>query len=207
MKELKRDFVAGLIVIIPISLSLWLLYRIFRFFQALSQHLMSGFVPGYTTGIGFLALILAILFVGILAQNFIGKKILRVVERILEAVPLFNRIYVFIRGIVQNVLIREKNVFKETVEVELFPGTRSIGFITGHSVDEKGNKRLNLFVPTVPNISTGFYLIIPEKSVRKLDISVEEALKLSISMGIFQPETKTKFADRDHPRRKKEENS
>jgi uncharacterized membrane protein len=197
MHSLKRAFIAGLIFIIPFSLSLWILFRIFVIFENilgifLKRHLPAFYVPG----IGLFLLFLIIILAGFLADNFLGKKILSMLEKLFETLPLLNKIYSFIKGISQSLFKGKKSAFKGTVKVDFFGGAKTIGFITGES-PIKGY--VSVFVPTVPNISTGFYLLLPEGSIEKLDMSVEEALKLVISFGIFGPENGSDKNGSDNP--------
>jgi len=189
MNTLKKHFLSGLIFIIPISLSLWILFKIILFFEnILGTFLKKSFPNLYTPGVGFFSLILIILLIGFLADNFFGKKMLVLFERLFEKMPVINKIYMFIKGISQSLLHGKTTPFKESVKIEFFNGTYTIGFITGESRLNDREGFVSVFVPTVPNISTGFYLIVPENKIEKLNISVEDSLKMVISMGMFEPE-------------------
>jgi|LSQX01.2.fsa_nt_gb uncharacterized membrane protein len=192
MKSLKRIFLSGLIFIVPASLSVWILYRVILFFENILGFFLKKHIPEiYIPGVGFFLLIVLILLIGFLADNFLGKKILSILEKFFETMPLLNKIYIFIKEISSNLFHGGKSVFKEAVRIEFFSGTYTVGFVTGQS-SIKGY--ISVFVPTVPNISTGFYLLVPEDKIEKLDIPVEEAIKTVISMGIFGPEN---GADKD----------
>ncbi|MCK9266657.1 DUF502 domain-containing protein [bacterium] len=192
MKSLKRIFLSGLIFIVPASLSVWILYRVILFFENILGFFLKKHIPEiYIPGAGFFLLIVLILLIGFLADNFLGKKILYILEKFFETMPLLNKIYTFIKEISSNLFHGGKSVFKEAVRIEFFSGTYTVGFVTGQS-SIKGY--ISVFVPTVPNISTGFYLLVPENKIEKLDIPVEEAIKTVISMGIFGPEN---GADKD----------
>ena len=190
MGKLRKYFISGLVFIIPISLSIWILYKIIVFLDGIIGNLLKKFSPHiYTLGIGFFSLILIILFIGFLTQNFIGKKLLRRIEIIFEKVPVLNRIYNFIKSIVQSITSKKEDIFKGVAKIKFFDGSYTIGFITGESQLIKEDKFLSIFVPTVPNITTGFYVLVPEKMVEKLDISVEEGLKIMISAGFAENAT------------------
>jgi len=189
MKNLKRYIISGLIFIIPISLSIWILFKTINFLENILGIFVKKFFPAfYTPGLGVVSLVLIVIFIGFLAHNFLGRKLLRIVETLFEKVPLINRIYLFIKGIIENIFQKKRNVFKKAVKIEFINGTYTIGFLTGKS-DFSGNF-VSVFVPTVPNITTGFYLLVPEEKVEILDIPVEEALKIVVSMGMFEPERK-----------------
>ncbi|MCM8776888.1 MAG: DUF502 domain-containing protein [Candidatus Omnitrophica bacterium] len=183
MKSLKRHFISGIVFIIPVSLSLWILFKIISFLENVLGPLLKRFFPNiYTPGVGFFSLILLILLIGFLTDNFLGRKFLAFFEKMFETMPVLNRIYTFIKSISNNLIYGKSTIFKEVVKISLLNGSYTIGFVTGRA---KEAGMLNVFIPTVPNISTGFYLVIPEDRVEKLDISVEEALKTVISIGLF----------------------
>lgn len=183
MRSLKKHFISGLVFIIPISVSLWILFKIIGFLENVLGPFFKKFFPNiYTPGIGFFSLVLLILLVGFLTDNFLGRKFLALLERMFESMPVLNRIYIFIKSISNNLIHGKSTIFKEVVKISFPNGSYTIGFITGKA---KEPGMLNIFIPTVPNISTGFYLVVPEDKVEKLDISVEDALKTVISIGLF----------------------
>lgn len=187
MKNLKNYFISGLIFIIPISLSLWILFKTIKFLEGILGNFLKKFFPNiYTPGIGFFSLILIILFIGFLAHNFLGRKLLRRIELLFEKLPGLNRIYNFIKSIIQNILSKKDKMFKGVVKIKFFDGSYTIGFITEKSKLIPDENFLSVFIPTVPNISTGFYVLVPESNVEKLDISVEEGLRIVISMGLAE---------------------
>ncbi|MCM8784642.1 MAG: DUF502 domain-containing protein [Candidatus Omnitrophica bacterium] len=184
MKTLKKHFISGIIFIIPVSLSIWILFKVFIFLENILGNFFKKFFPNiYTPGIGLISLILLILFVGFLANNFLGKKILKLIESLFENTPFLNKIFSFLKSIIQQITEDKKQVFKGVVRIKLPNDSYTIGFITR---EEMESKNIYVFVPTVPNISTGFIIVIPQEKVERLDISTENALKLIISMGIFK---------------------
>ena len=141
-----------------------------------------------------MALLLAVILIsaiGLLARYYIGKKLIEWTERLLMHVPLLNKIYGAIKQ-VNEAFTGNKDSFKTVVLVE-FPlaGTHSIGFITNDQPDDvqkKANQNsVCVFVPTTPNPTAGFLLIVPEEKVVKLDMSVGEGLKYLISLGSISP--------------------
>ncbi|MBN1445157.1 MAG: DUF502 domain-containing protein [Candidatus Omnitrophica bacterium] len=204
MNTLKKHFLSGLIFIIPISLSLWILFRIIVFLENILGSFMKNFLPDiYIPGLGFFSLIFLILLIGFIADNFFGKKLLSVLEKLFQKTPVINRIYMFIKNVSQSLLHGKSTPFRYPVKIEFFSGTYTIGFITGEFRTESGEAFLNVFVPTVPNISTGFYLMVPKNKAEKLNLSVEEALKTAISMGMFESEKNGSGKNRsDNPEKK-----
>lgn len=187
MKTLRKHFISGLIFIIPVSLSLWILFKIFLFLENILGNFFKKFFPNiYTPGIGLISLIVLILLIGFLANNFLGKKILNMIEKIFQNTPILNKVFNFLKGIVQNIVEKKTNIFKEVVKIKLPNDSYTIGFLTQEESLE--DNYVNVFIPTVPNISTGIVVMIPKEKLEKMNISVEDALKLVLSMGIFNPQ-------------------
>lgn len=183
MNSLKKHFISGLVFIIPISLSLWILFKIVGILENILGPVLQRFFPNiYAPGVGFFSLILLVLLIGFLTDNFLGRKFLTLLERIFETMPVLNRIYIFIKSISNNIAYKKSTIFKEVTKITFPDGSYTIGFITGKAREDR---MVNVFIPTVPNISTGFYLIMPEDRIEKLDMSVEDALKIVISIGLF----------------------
>jgi uncharacterized membrane protein len=141
------------------------------------------------------ALVLAVVLisaVGVLARYYIGKKIIDWTDRVLMRVPFLNKIYGAIKQ-VNDAFSGNKNSFKTVVLVE-FPreGIHSIGFITSEQHDEVQQKTREkvvcVFVPTTPNPTSGFLILVPEEKVTKLDMSVADGIKYIVSLGSLSPE-------------------
>jgi len=141
------------------------------------------------------ALVLAVILVsaaGVLARYYIGKKIIDWTDRILMRVPLLNKFYGAIKQ-VNDAFAGNRHSFKTVVLVE-FPreGMHSIGFLTSEQRDEVQQKTpgkvVCVFVPTTPNPTSGFLILVPEEKVTKLDMSVTEAIKYIVSLGSVSPE-------------------
>jgi len=200
MGTLKKHFISGLIFIIPVSISLWILFKIISFLDNILGGFLKKYLPGtYIPGLGFFSLVFLILIIGFLADNFFGKKILNLLEGLFRKIPLINRIYIFLKSISHNLLHGNLSAFKEVVKIEFFSGAYTIGFITGETGINEKEGLISIFVPTVPNISTGFYLLVPEDRIERLPIPVEDALKIMISVGIFKPENGTSKDRSDSP--------
>jgi len=189
MKSLRRYFVTGLVVLIPVALTIWILWKLSFLLEGILGRIFLKYLPQfYTQGLGFVSLLLIILLVGALASNFLGRRLLGFSEGLLAKIPLFNKIYLSVKGISDAILKKKKGPFNGVALVEVFHGIQTLAFITSPAREEiqKENteKLMSLFIPTVPNISTGFYCVMPEKDLKRLDLSVEEALKLMLSLGL-----------------------
>lgn len=185
-KHLRKYFISGLVVVVPVSLTMYILWAIIKFTDRLYP---SSFFPIYVPGAGIIITFFTILLVGLITTNFLGKKLLAMGERIIAYVPLVKEIYLSIKQIAEAIFTHRDKNFRRAVLIE-YPrkGIFTMVFVTGvsqASIREKtGKKLLNVFVPTTPNPTSGFFLMVPEDDVIELDMSPDEAFKLIISGGM-----------------------
>jgi uncharacterized membrane protein len=202
----RADFATGLVIVLPgvvsIALLVWLFFTISNITDTLLilipktiTHRNNGDGPMYWYW-SLVALLVAILLIsaaGRLARNYFGKKMIGWVERVLMHVPLLNKFYGAIRQVNEALTTGKKGSFKTVVLVE-FPreGMHTIGFITSEQHNEVQQKMKEkvvcVFVPTTPNPTSGFLLLVPEEKVTKLDMSVAEGIKYIVSLGSIFPE-------------------
>lgn len=186
--QLKKSFFTGLLVVIPIGLTIYIL--IF-FIKLLNNFLPFKFLP-YGTGI--ILTIILITFVGFMTSNIIGRRLIEIGEKLISSIPLVKNVYAAVKQISDAMLSSQAKNFRRVVLIE-YPrkGIYTLAFVTGVSrgeVQEKTKSNvINLFVPTTPNPTSGFYLMVPETDLINLDISVEEAFKLLISGGMVSSDT------------------
>jgi uncharacterized membrane protein len=189
-KALRNYFVTGMIVIIPIWVTILLLRAIVNLIQDTFAVLPSAVHPRtYISffGIELLIGLVLILLIGWLAGNFFGKKFLKLGEFVLAKIPIIKTVYHGVKQLTIGVL-GEKRMFSKVVLLE-FPikGLSFVGFVTGEDTqlipNHDGKKMLKIFIPTTPNPTSGFFCIAAEDQVTYLDISVDEAFKLIISAG------------------------
>jgi len=193
-KIIERQFLAGLAVLLPIGLTLYVVWILFSLVsKAFSPVLMS--IPLLKElpllairFMSFLVTFVIIWLIGLVATNIIGRKILKLSEVLLLKAPVVNRIYQTIRQIVQTIIV-SKTALRQVVLVE-YPrkGIYSVAFVT-HIYEERGKRKFSLLIPTTPNPTTGFFAIVPEEEVIPLKMTVEEGMKLIVSAGIITPET------------------
>ncbi len=144
-------------------------------------------------GIGFLFLVLFIVLVGLLATNFFGKKLFNFGELILHNIPFVRVIYVSIKKVVDTISQARTPTFEKMVLVT-YPrlGLKVLGIVAcdtqGTVLDKVENDSVNVFVPTSPNPTTGFLLVVPRREIDFLEMSVEDGLKMIISFGLVSPE-------------------
>jgi uncharacterized membrane protein len=149
---------------------------------------------------GAFALIIFILFLGLIARNIVGRRLIALGERILARLPIISKIYTSAQQIGQAFLGERRTSFNRVVLFEYpRPGLYSFGLVSGEARGEiqgkTGEKVLNVFVPTTPNPTSGLFILVPEKDAIPLDMTVAEALKLLISGGAVTPDYKLKADD------------
>lgn len=201
----RDNFVTGLVVLLPALTTLALVKWLFGTISSVTD-LLLFFVPPHIThrngGEGemywywsFAAFLLAVLlvsFAGLLARYYVGKRLIEWLDNLMLRVPLMNKIYSTIKQVNEAFSSGKKTSFKTVVLVE-FPraGTYSIGFITSEQQDEvqakTKEKVVCVFVPTTPNPTSGFLILVPEDKVTKLEMSVAEGIKYIISLGSVSP--------------------
>lgn len=196
MKNLRNYFVSGLLFWIPLGLSI----VVIQFFLELINDLVPPqYLPetlfdleGKIPGSGIILVILIIIITGILVNNFIGRKLVDLWERLLNKIPGFRGIYNALKQLSDTVLSPNNESFKKAVLVQ-YPrkGMWTIAFQTGDyhgEVEEKiGQTIINIYVPTTPNPTSGFFIMMPKDEVIELEMSVDEAFKLIISTGVVTP--------------------
>ncbi len=198
----KKYFLVGLIVTLPFYITVKFILlvtgyfdeilavhdgRFLRFFpESLHPDRLLGFpIPflGAVLAIGFIFL------VGVLSRNFLGRLLIQWGDKAVSHVPGARVIYNLVKKVTDTFMKQDRNRFSRVVMVQYpRPGIHTLAFVTGPSPVALQNhfdrKMLNVFVPTTPNPTSGFYLLVPETEVRNVDLTVEEAFKLIISCGI-----------------------
>ena len=205
LKGIRGYFVAGLLFVVPLVLSIYVVVRMFFWLDGLlnrqASYLIYHFLGRDTSatpipGIGLLALIVIFLLAGFGVRNFIGRRIVKLSEFILGRIPIVGDIYSMLQQIGHAFLSDRSETFKKAVLFE-YPraGAYSIGFITQDTrgvvqrtlSSHKKEDCYSIFLPTTPNPTSGFLLFIPKADVIELELSIEEALKLVISGGSIVP--------------------
>lgn len=195
MRTIRRIFLAGLIVLLPALITIYILGVTFNIIDSLLRGLLEFYLGYSIPGIGFIATILLIFLVGLLATNVFGKRILQAAEMLFVRLPVVKPVYSAARQIIDTFSAQRKNIFQSVAMIE-YPrkGLYAIGFITGTAIGEVQHKTsqnvVTLFLPTTPNPTSGFLLLVPESDIIPLEMSVEEALKLIISGGVVSPDWK-----------------
>jgi len=186
MKRFKKYLGTGLLVILPISLSLYIIFIIARFFDTLLSGPIDSIIGFHIPGLGIVIVLLLVLIVGIFSSLFIGKKIAKLIEKIFGNIPIVKKLYSPIRDIVKTFIGTDKGKksFSKVVFVD-FPTkeSKSIGFITNEDVTINGTVYSSVFIPTTPNPTNGFLIYKKYDELNILDISVEQGINMVISMS------------------------
>ncbi|MBU4346237.1 MAG: DUF502 domain-containing protein [Candidatus Omnitrophica bacterium] len=196
MERLRRYLIAGLAVIVPISLSIFVLVIVFRFIDGILGRFLNVYIKQmlgfYIPGLGFLISVFLILLIGFFATRFIGKKIFLVLEKWFSGLPLIKTIYPTFKQIILFILAKKELGFKKVVLVE-YPsrGIWSIGFLTNEQFEQinkvSDKEMVSVFVASSPGPLTGYVIFVPKEEIKLLDISIQDALKIIISGGVFRP--------------------
>ena len=187
-KTLRELFIAGLLIMVPLGASILILIWIFNSIDNILQPIISQVFGKEILGVGFGVTVILIFLAGVVARNFIGSKIFRYLDSLLDRVPVFNLLYRSIRQIVTSFSISDKSGFMQVVLVE-FPhkGMRAIAFITNEIIGADGEKSYTVLIPTAPNPTTGFMEIVKEEDITRTKLTVDEAVKMIISAGRVMP--------------------
>ena len=210
-QDLKNDLIAGLLVVIPLATTIWLATTVSKFVLAFLTSIPKQFNPFNTLnpllqeliniGVGLLVPLLGILLIGLMARNIVGRWLLEFGEGTLQRIPLAGSVYKTLKQLLETFLRDNSSRFRRVVLVE-YPreGLFALGFVTGvigSAVQSTcAEPMLSVFIPTAPNPTTGWYAVVPERAVRDLDLSVEEAFRTIISAGIVNPDERESPANR-----------
>lgn len=196
MSNVRRYFVTGLLVTLPVFFTIYFFFIIFRFIdgicgKVINIYLLKHFGFGIP-GLGIILGLLVVFIIGFIATNFLGKKLFLAIETWFLKLPFVKRVYPSAKQIVGSIFSKDGRTFKQVVLVE-YPskGIWSIGFITNESFAKANSAAaedlMHVFIATTPSPFTGFLVLIPKKDIRYLDMSVEQGVKLVVSGGIIKP--------------------
>lgn len=202
-RHFRNAFIAGLVLLAPIGVTLFVLNLLRVHIGEPASRILFGFVdgpwrtlPGVNLLLDFIALLIVLVLItllGLLSNYFVTRFFLRTGERIIDAVPLINTVYKSAKQIVDTFSRQQKAVFQKVVLVE-FPrrGLYVIGFLTNRAKGEVqgriGKEVVNVFIPTTPNPTSGFLLMVPADDVTELDMTVADGIKLVVSGGGVTPD-------------------
>ncbi len=210
ISKLKTYLFTGILVTTPVSITFYMAYKLFMWTDKLSRSIIPPrmisreFLP-YIPGLGVIILIGVLIFIGMFTTGFIGRFFVRLGDFIVSKIPLISSLYSLLKQLFETVLSPKSQSFKEAVLLE-YPrkGIWIIGFLAGEIHGELTHKlpktkMLSIFIPTTPNPTSGFLILVPASDIIKLKMSVEDALKYVVSCGIVVPEEqKNKLIHKKH---------
>jgi len=198
----RNNILTGVLVTIPFALTIFILYKLGTWIIGLVSAAPSKFIgellnqqnhlvsQALLFTIGLFGALLIVLFVGAVARNILGRKLLTFSEYIITKIPLARTIYIATKQVVETLMGRGMKDLKRVALFE-YPrkGIYSIGFVTG-TIEEgahhnqSGRKLVSIFLPTTPNPTSGYYIMLPEEDIKELSISVEDAFRIIMSAGL-----------------------
>ncbi|HEV2611587.1 MAG TPA: DUF502 domain-containing protein [Noviherbaspirillum sp.] len=195
---MRKYFITGLLILVPLAITLWVLNLVI---STMDQSLlllperwrpqaMFGFnIPGFGT----ILTLMIVFLTGLLTRNFIGKQVVHAWEMLLRRIPIVSSIYSSVKQVSDTLFSSSGNAFRKAVLVQ-YPreGSWTIAFLTGVPGGDVRNHLvgdyISVYVPTTPNPTSGFFLMVPKADTVELDMTVDEALKYIVSMGVVSPE-------------------
>ncbi|MCL2075075.1 MAG: DUF502 domain-containing protein [Betaproteobacteria bacterium] len=194
---IKRYFIAGLLIWIPLVITVWVLSFIISVMDQslllLPEQLRPLKLLGFNIpGLGTLLTLLIIFVSGVFAANFLGQKFVNSWEQMLARIPVVNSIYNGVKQVSETILAPNSNAFRKALLVQ-YPrqGCWVIAFLTGKpggdTARHLGSDYISIYVPTTPNPTSGFFIMVKAEETKELDMSVDDALKYIISMGVVPP--------------------
>jgi uncharacterized membrane protein len=205
-QRLRNDFLTGLVVVLPVALTIYLIWTVVGIIDARVLPLVpAAYNPENVFGrnifgFGLLIFVVFTTLVGALTKGLFGRQIIHFGERMVERMPIVRSIYNGLKQIVETMLSKSGTSFKQACLIE-YPrkGIWSIAFISTDARGEVPQKLgepdlVSVFLPTTPNPTSGFLLFVPRRDVVVLDMTIEDAAKLVISAGLVSPPTKAEIA-------------
>jgi uncharacterized membrane protein len=195
---MRKYFITGLLILVPLAITLWVLNLIIgtmdQSLLLLPEKWRPAAVFGFNIpGLGTILTLLIIFVTGVATRNFIGKKVVQAWELILRRIPVVSSIYSSVKQVSDTLFSSSGNAFRKALLVQ-YPrqGAWTIAFLTGVPGGDVKNHLhgdyISIYVPTTPNPTSGFFLMIPRADAIELDMNVDEALKYIVSMGVVSPE-------------------
>lgn len=199
----RQNILTGILVTVPFILTLFIIFAVGRwiiaFVNSKAQLITGGFLSQLhpfvyqtlTFIVGVLITLLVVLIVGAVARNFLGRKLVALGEQLITKIPLARTIYIAIKQIIETLFMGTGMKNLKRVAMFEYPrkGIFSIGFITGtlgpgEHHNQTDSTLVSIFVPTTPNPTSGYYIMVPQEDVRELSISVEDAFRIIMSAGL-----------------------
>ena len=194
---IRRYFITGLLVWVPIVITVWVLSFLVGTMDQTLLLLPSAFRPEtwlgvHIPGVGALLTLLVIFLTGLFAANILGQRLVRYWERAMARIPVVNSIYNGVKQVSDTLFSPGGQAFRKALLVQWpSPGMWTIAFMTGTPGGDVANhlegEYVSIYVPTTPNPTSGYFMMVPKSAVIELDMTIDDALKYIISMGVVAP--------------------
>ncbi len=195
---MRKYFITGLLILVPLAITLWVIHLVISTLDQSLWLLPANWRPerllGYAyPGLGTVLTLVIIFLTGVAGQNFIGNRVVHLWEMLLARIPVVNTLYGSVKQVSDTLFSSSGNAFRKALLVQ-YPreGSWTIAFLTGvPGGDVKNHLQgdyVSVYVPTTPNPTSGFFLMMPRADTVELDMSVDQALKYIVSMGVVAPE-------------------
>lgn len=199
MTHLRRYFVAGLLFWVPVAVTILIISFLVDLLDRSMLLVPLKYRPealfGFSIpGLGVVFAVLLVFITGVVVANLLGRRLLQFWEALLSRIPFVRSIYSTAKQVMETVVSGNGKSFREVVMVE-YPrkGLWTLAFVTGDGLpaaqEITGEKLINIYVPTTPNPTSGFFLMVAEQDVIRLDLPVDDGLKLILSIGVILPQT------------------
>ncbi|NRR31925.1 DUF502 domain-containing protein [Oxalobacteraceae bacterium] len=191
---MRKYFITGLLVLVPLAITAWVLNLIISTMDQSLLLVPANWQPTtHIPGIGTILTVLIVFITGLLTNNLVGNYVLRQWERLLQRIPVVNSLYSSVKQVSDTLFSSSGNAFRKAVLIPYpHPQSWTIAFLTGAPGGDVKNHLVgdfvSVYVPTTPNPTSGFFLMMARKDVVELDMSVDAALKYIVSMGVVAPE-------------------
>ena len=193
---IKRHFISGVLVVVPLILTDWVLSFLFQAIDGILQPIIHGLIGYYVPGLGIVTTILLIMLAGFFTRNIVGARLYSLGDKLLTKVPLIRPIYLSAKQVLIALTKGNKEAFKEVCLIE-YPrqGVWVLGFVSGYSMADLGGgtkKYASVFIGSTPTPITGWTVLILEDELFRVNMSVEEGIKFLVSGGVVAPEMFTR---------------
>jgi uncharacterized membrane protein len=194
---LKTYLLTGLIVVVPITITIYIIQSLIGVMDAFLSFLPNACHPDillgrHIPGLGLVLVTIMVFLIGLLTHNYVGNKVIQLWDLMVGRIPIVRNIYQSIKQLTEAIFSNTGSHFKQVVMLEFpRPGLYSLGFVAGPAGGEleakAGHRVMSIFIPCTPNPTTGYYVLVPEKDLIFLEMTVEDGFKMVISSGLVSP--------------------
>ncbi len=192
--EVRTTFFRGVVVIIPLGLTYWFFSSLLNAIDGIFSPILEDWLGRSIPGLGFMTMVVLVFLIGLLTRNLVGRVLFNGFENLLKQIPFVRSVYGAIKDLVGAFTIGGKGkTFREVVMIQYpRPGLNTLAFVTNEmsffTADNKKVEFYNVYIPNPPNPTSGLLILVPKEQAIKLNLTIEQGLKLVLSGGIVLPE-------------------